>query len=152
MSSSSSGSSATRSSEGRRALTTAGSPGRPRLTEMSRRTERVNDLLREEISELLRSDLRDPRIGGIVTVTHVDVSPDLRHALAYVSVLGTDEERASTLKALDHARPFLRRELSRRLTLRYTPDVAFMSDTSMAEAQEMTDLMRKTAEERGETL
>jgi len=152
MSSNSSGSSATRSSEGRRALTKAGSSGRPRLTEMSRRTERVNELLREEISELLHSDLRDPRIGGIVTVTHVDVSPDLRHALAYVSVLGTDEERASTLKALDHARPFLRRELSRRLTLRYTPDVAFLSDTSMAEAQEMTDLMRKTAEERGETL
>ena len=152
MSSSSSGSSATRSSEGRRALTTAGSSGRLRLTEMSRRTERVNELLREEISDLLRSDLRDPRIGGIVTVTHVDVSPDLRHALAYVSVLGTYEERASTLKALDHARPFLRRELSRRLTLRYTPDVAFMSDTSMAEAQEMTDLMRRTAEERGETL
>ena len=152
MSSSSSGSSATRSSEGRRALTTAGSFGGSRLTEMSRRTERVNELLREEISGLLRSDLRDPRIGGIVTVTHVDVSPDLRHALAYVSVLGTDDERASTLKALDHARPFLRRELSRRLTLRYTPDVAFLSDTSMAEAQEMTDLMRKTAEERGETL
>ena len=152
MSSSSSGSSATRSSEGTRALTTAGSSGCSRLTEMSRRTERVNELLREEISGLLRSDLRDPRIGGIVTVTHVDVSPDLRHALAYVSVLGTDDERASTLKALDHARPFLRRELSRRLTLRYTPDVAFLSDTSMAEAQEMTDLMRKTAEERGETL
>jgi ribosome-binding factor A len=119
---------------------------------MSRRTERVNELLRTEISELLRTDLRDPRIGGIVTVTHVDVSPDLRHALVYVSVLGTDEERASTLAALDHARPYLRRELSRRLTLRYTPDVAFLSDTSMAEAQEMTDLMRRTAAERGETL
>lgn len=122
------------------------------LDPMSRRTERVNDMLREEISDLLRSDLDDPRIGGIVTVTHVDVSPDLRHALAYVSVLGSDEVRESTLKALDHARPYLRRELSRRLTLRYTPDVAFLSDTSMAEAQVMTDLMRKTAEERGEAL
>ena len=122
------------------------------LDPMSRRTERVNDMLREEISDLLRSDLDDPRIGGIVTVTHVDVSPELRHALAYVSVLGSDEERESTLKALDHARPYLRRELSRRLTLRYTPDVAFLSDTSMAEAQVMTDLMRKTAEERGEAL
>ena len=131
---------------------TAGLPGRLCLSEMSRRTERVNELLRTEISELLRSDLDDPRIGGIVTVTHVDVSPDLRHALAYVSVLGTDEERKSTLQALDHARPYLRRELSRRLTLRYAPDVSFLSDTSMAEAQVMTDLMRKTAEERGDTL
>ncbi len=119
---------------------------------MSRRTERVNEVLREEISELLRTDLRDPRIGGMVTVTHVDVSPDLRHAIAYVSVLGTDEERASTLKALEHARPFVRRELSSRLSLRTTPDVQFASDTSMERAQEMTDLMRKTAEERGEAL
>ena len=89
---------------------------------MSRRTERVNDLLREEISDLLRTELHDPRIGGLVTVTHVDVSPDLRRADVYVSVLGTDEERASTMAALEHARPFLRRELSRRLQLRYTPD------------------------------
>ena len=119
---------------------------------MSRRTERVNDLLREEISDLLRSELRDPRIGGLVTVTHVDVSPDLRRAIAFVSVLGTEEERVSTMRALDHARPFLRRELSHRLKLRYTPDVTFVSDTSMERAQEMTDLMRKTAEERGEKL
>ncbi len=119
---------------------------------MSRRTERVNELLREEIADLLQSDLRDPRIGGLVTVTSVDVSPDLRHALAFVSVLGTEEERASTMRGLDHARPFLRRELSRRLKLRYTPDVSFVSDTSMERAQEMTDLMRKTAEERGEIL
>ncbi len=119
---------------------------------MSRRTERVNDLLREEISDLLRSDLRDPRIGGLVTVTHVDVSPDLRRASAFVSVLGTEDERILTLQALNHARPFPRRELSRRVRLRYTPDVQFVSDTSMERAQEMTDLMRKTAEERGEKL
>jgi len=119
---------------------------------MSRRTERVNDLLREEISDLLRSDLRDPRIGGIVSVTHVDVSPDLRRAFAYVSVLGTDAERDGTMRALEHARPFLRRELSRRLRLRVTPDVEFLSDTSMERAQELTDLMRRTAEERGEQL
>lgn len=119
---------------------------------MSRRTERVNDLLREEISDLVRTELHDPRIAGIVTVTHVDVSPDLRRADAYVSVLGTEEERASTMAALEHARPFLRRELSRRVKLRYTPDVTFVSDTSMERAQELTDLMRKTAAERGERL
>ena len=119
---------------------------------MSRRTEQVNELLRQELSALIGRELSDPRISGIVSVTQVDVSPDLRHALAYVSVLGTDEERTGTLNALEHARPYLRRELSRRLSLRYTPDVAFVSDTSMAQAQEMTDLMRETAEERGETL
>jgi ribosome-binding factor A len=119
---------------------------------MSRRTERVNELLRQEIADLLASELRDPRIGGLVTITHVDVSPDLRKAYAYVSVLGTDEERSSTMAGLEHARPFLRRELSRRLSLRTTPDVSFISDTSMERAQEMTDAMRKMALERGETL
>ena len=119
---------------------------------MSRRTERVNELLREEIADILRADLRDPRIGGLVTVTSVDVSPDLRRAEAFVSVLGSEEERASTMRALEHARPFLRHELSRRVKLRYTPDVHFVSDTSMERAQEMTDLMRRTALERGEDL
>jgi len=119
---------------------------------MSRRTERVNELLREEISDLLRSELRDPRIGGLVTVTHVDVSPDLLRATVFVSVLGTEEERLSTMRALEHARPFLRRALSHRLRMRHTPAVSFVSDTSMERAQELTDLMRRTAEERGETL
>lgn len=119
---------------------------------MSRRTERVNDLLREELSDLLRDDLRDPRVAGLVSVTHVDVSPDLRRASAFVSVLGTEEERASTMEALGHARPYLRRELSRRLNLRYTPDLSFVDDRSLERAQEMTDIMRRNAEERGEEL
>jgi ribosome-binding factor A len=119
---------------------------------MSRRTEQINELLRQEISEILQHELRDPRIGGLVSITHVDVSPDLRHALAFVSVYGTDDDRTGTMTALEHARPFVRRELSRRVHLRYTPDVAFVSDTTMATAQEMTDKMRQTAAERGETL
>lgn len=119
---------------------------------MTRRTERVNELMREEISGLVLTQLNDPRIVGLVTITHVDVSPDLRHALAYVSVLGTDAERSSTMEALDHARPFLKRELSRRVRLRYLPDVEFREDNSIARAQMVTDLMRQNASERGETL
>jgi ribosome-binding factor A len=119
---------------------------------MSRRTERVSDLLREEISNLLRNELTDPRIAGLVTITDVNVSPDLRRADAFVSVLGTDDERASTMKALEHARPFIRRELSHRLQLRYTPDVHFVSDQTLERAQEVTDTLRRTAAERGETL
>jgi len=118
---------------------------------MSRRIERVNELLREEISDVLR-EVHDPRIAGLVTITHVDVSPDLRHASAFVSVLGTDEEGASTMKALDHARQFVRRELGRRVKLKYTPDIDFRRDRSLEEGQAVTDLMRKTAEERGEKL
>lgn len=119
---------------------------------MTRRTEQVNALLREEISALLLEDLNDPRIGGIVTVTHVDVSPDLRNARAYISVFGTPEERSGTMEALEHARPYVRRELGKRLQLRTIPDVRFFSDTSMERAQELTDKMKETAKERGETL
>jgi ribosome-binding factor A len=118
---------------------------------MSRRTDRVNALLREQLSELLRGELSDPRIAGVVSVTRVDVAPDLRRANAYVSVLGTEDERASTMRALESARPFLRRELRRRLVMKTTPEVTFVEDTSMEEAQRVTDLLRRSAAERGES-
>ncbi len=101
---------------------------------------------------LLREAVRDPRVSGLVSVTHVDVSPDLQRAHAYVSVLGTEEERESTMRALRGARPFLRRELAHRLKLRRTPDLDFVSDTTMKRAQELTNLMRQNARERGEEL
>jgi ribosome-binding factor A len=119
---------------------------------MSRRTARVNDLIREELSNLIREELNDPRLHGLLTITKVDVSPDLRQARAHVSVLGSDEDRASTMEALASARAFLRHELGKRVVMRYTPNIRFVSDTSMEEAQEMTDLMRQTAAERGEVL
>lgn len=119
---------------------------------MSRRTERVKELLREEIADLLRSELRDPRLGGLLTVTQVDVTPDLRRAHVFISVLGTEEERTATMRALGHARAYIRRELGQRLRLRYTPEVDFLLDTSMERAQQMTDVMRQNAAERGESL
>lgn len=119
---------------------------------MTKRTERVGALLREEISDLLRQEVHDPRIGGMVSVTHVDVSADLRNATAHVSVLGTPEERSSTMRALASARPFLRRELRRRLRMKSTPDVSFIEDVTMEEAQRMTDLLRESAAQRGEKL
>jgi ribosome-binding factor A len=91
-------------------------------------------------------------MSGLVSITHVDVSPDLRNASAFVSVLGSDDDRASTMQALQHARPFIRRELGRRLRLRTIPDVRFVSDTSIEQAQELTDAMRRNAEERGESM
>ena len=77
---------------------------------MSQRTQRLDELLREEISAVLARDVRDPRIG-FVTVTSVDVAPDLRHATVWVSVIGQPEERSQTLRALGRAMPFVRREL-----------------------------------------
>jgi ribosome-binding factor A len=119
---------------------------------MTRRTEQVNDLIRAELANLLRDEINDPRMKGLVTVTRVDVSPDMRRARAYISVLGSEEDRRSTMEALGSARLFLRREVGSRVRMKYIPDLRFVSDTSMEEAQEMTDLMRQTAAERGETL
>jgi ribosome-binding factor A len=111
---------------------------------MSRRTERLNDQLREEISDLLQRELRDPRIGGLVSITEVDVAPDLSHAKVFVSVLGTPEEKASTLAALHAAAGFVRRELRRRLTIRRMPELTFLPDDSMERGARILSLLDET--------
>ena len=114
---------------------------------MTRTTERVNDLLREEISDLLRGVVKDPRIGGLVTITEVDVSPDLRMAKVFVSVMGTDEEKASTFLALDAAAKFMQRELRRRLTIRRTPELRFIKDTSLEKGARILELLQQVRED-----
>ena len=79
---------------------------------MSERTARLDELLREEISEVIRREVDDPRVG-FLTITHVEVTPDLRHANVWVSVIGTPEEKVLTLRALASAMPFVRQRLGR---------------------------------------
>jgi ribosome-binding factor A len=86
------------------------------------RTDRVDELLRQEIGSILARDVADPRIG-FATITDVETAPDLRHAKVWVSVIGTDAERTATLAALDRAMGFVRRELGTRLRLRRIPDL-----------------------------
>ncbi len=114
---------------------------------MTRRTERLNQLLREEVADLLRRGVKDPRISGLVTITEVDVSPDLRQAKVYVSVLGTEEERVSTFRALDAAAHFLQRELRKRLTIRRTPELTFVQDDSMERGAHLLSLMDQARED-----
>ena len=109
---------------------------------MSRRLQRLNVLLREEVSELIRRELRDPRLAEIVTLTRVSTSPDLATATVYVSVMGDEEEKANTMRALTRAAPFIRRQLIRRLNIRRTPDITFMLDESMEKAAQLLDLMK----------
>ena len=109
---------------------------------MSRRLQRLNVLLRKEISELILRELRDPRLARIVTLTRVSTSPDLKAATVYVSVMGETEEKATTMDALNHAAPFIRRHLTSRLTIRRTPDIHFALDESMEEAAHVLDLMK----------
>jgi ribosome-binding factor A len=112
---------------------------------MTRRTERVNDLLEEEISDLLRRDVQDPRISeGLVSVTEVEVSADLHHAKVFVSILGGEAEQGEALKALVAAAPFLHRQLRKRLALKYIPALDFIRDDSLERGAHILDLLRET--------
>ncbi len=96
---------------------------------MSQRTERVDELLRQEIGALLAKDVADPRIG-FATITDIETSPDLRHAKVWVSVIGQKGDRDETLRALQNAMPFIRHELGRRLRIRRIPDLHVRLDDS----------------------
>ena len=101
---------------------------------MSRRTLQVGEFLREELTDIIRREVKDPRVG-FMTLTEVEVTPDLRQARVYVSVLGSDEERAETLKALRSAARFIRFHLKPRLRMRQIPELEFREDRSMEHAQ-----------------
>ena len=108
---------------------------------MTRRTDRINGLLRQEISQLLSRELDDPRLSGVVSITRVEISADLRHARVYVSVLGTQGEKESVLSGINSALGFMRRELRVRLSLKYIPELKFTLDESIEEAEYIFGLM-----------
>jgi len=110
---------------------------------MSRRTQRLNVQFREELSELILHELRDPRLHGMVSITRVDISPDMENADVYTSVLGGVEDKASTMDALTAAAPFLRRQLLERLHIRRIPALHFRLDESIEEGARILDLMKQ---------
>jgi len=115
---------------------------------MSRRSERVNELLREEISAIVQRELKDPRLGGLISITSVETSPDFRHARVFVSVLGSEDERTSSLVALNAGARFIRHALRDRLeSLRIVPELNFRTDTSIAEGARMSALLDQVAHE-----
>lgn len=113
---------------------------------MSRRMDRVNVLLRQQISELLAQELKDPRIKTIVSITRVDTSVDLRHARVSVSVMGPAEEKAGAMAVLNRAAGFLRRELRSRVVLKNLPDLHFVLDESLEEGSRVLGMLDRLAE------
>lgn len=107
---------------------------------MSRRTDRVSDLLRSELSQLLLREVHDPRVK-LASVSGIDVTPDLRRAVVKISVLGDEAQRLETIEGLRHARGFLRTELARRLRLRATPELIFELDRGAEHSQQISDLL-----------
>lgn len=112
----------------------------------SRRVEQVAGLLRTELSEVVRREVHDPRVG-FITITGVDVSPDLKNARVFVSCLGSDDEQRESLRALRHASGFLRTALGARLRMRAIPHLDFKLDSSMAEAEEVQRVLLQLAPE-----
>jgi ribosome-binding factor A len=107
---------------------------------MSRRSDRVSDLIRAELSDLLLREVKDPRVK-LASITAVDVTSDLRRAVVKVSVLGEEEQRLETVEALRHARGFLRTELAHRLRLRVTPELTFELDRGAEHSQRISDIL-----------
>lgn len=110
---------------------------------MSRRVDRINGLLRQEISQLLAREIKDPRLGGVISITQVQTANDLRSARVLVSVLGDRETQESALDGIQSAAAFLRRELRDRLKLRYVPFLKFALDDSLESADAVLRLMNQ---------
>ncbi len=114
------------------------------------RQEKLGELIAAELSDLLRNRVKDPRVG-FASITRVEVSGDLRHAKVFVSVMGTPEEQAATMKGLRNATGYLRHELAERIVLRYMPEINFRLDTSIEEGARILELIRQVEEEDART-
>ena len=108
---------------------------------MTHRIERVNNLIRQEVCELLQRQVKDPRLGTFVVVTEVSTSPDLRHAKIFVSRIGSSQEKQEILSALANASGFFHNELSRRLRLRRIPELSFQWDDSIERGAHLLELI-----------
>jgi ribosome-binding factor A len=107
----------------------------------TRRPDRVAEAIREEVATFLNEHVKDPRVRGLVTVTGVDLTRDLRHAKVFVSVLGSDEERAATYEGLASVAAHLRSRVGRALRLRVAPEIVFKEDQSVAHAARIESLL-----------
>jgi ribosome-binding factor A len=107
-----------------------------------KRSTRVADLIQKEISEILMRSIKDPRIG-FVTITRVQVTEDCRSAKIYFSIMGTQEERKLSLDGLDSAKGFIRKELGKRISLRYTPEIMFQFDPSIEYAIHIEEVIQR---------
>jgi len=106
-----------------------------------KRSQRIQELLLEEISKLIQNGLKDPRIG-FVTITQVNVSDNLKHANIFVSVMGAEQEKEDTMDALRSAKGFIRNTLGKNLYLRYIPDLDFKRDDTQTRVDRISKILK----------
>lgn len=105
------------------------------------RSYRVGELILKNISEIISRGLKDPRIG-FVTLTAVDVTPDLRYAKVFYTVIGSEKERADSVVGIEKATPYIRRQLASKLTMRHTPELTFVYDESIEYGNRIDSILK----------
>jgi ribosome-binding factor A len=113
-----------------------------------KRTDRLNSLLKEVISEVIKREVRNPHVAELVTVTRVQISKDLRHAKVFISVIGTEQEKAATMEALASAAGFIAVQSSQKVVMRYFPELTFKLDDSVEKHMRIEELLGKISKER----
>lgn len=112
-----------------------------------KRTARLNSLLKEVISDVIRKDTRNPHINSLMTVTHVEITPDLHYAKVFVSVIGSDAEKQETIQALNSAAGFIAVNASKQVVMRYFPQLTFKLDDSVDQQIRVEMLLQEIGKE-----
>jgi ribosome-binding factor A len=112
-----------------------------------KRVERLNSLLKEVISEVVRKDVRNPHVANLITITRVEISSDIKHAKVFISVIGTEQEKNDSLEALQSAAGFIAVHASKKVVLRYFPVLTFKLDTSVDKHLRIDELLHQIHEE-----
>lgn len=112
------------------------------------RTDRLNSLLKEVISEVIRREVRNPHVTELVTVTRVQISKDLRHAKVFISVIGSEQNKMETIEALNSAAGFIAVQSSQKVVMRYFPELRFLLDDSVEKHMRIEELLNKISKER----
>lgn len=108
---------------------------------MSRRTDRINEQLREEVSTILTRQIKDPRLNAVISITRVVSTNDLRSARVYISVMGNKQTQHEALEGIRSAASFVRREIRNRINMKHTPFMTYLLDDSLQEADQVTRLL-----------
>lgn len=110
---------------------------------VTRRIARLNEQVRSDVAELIAREMRDPRVAGLISVTAAELTPDLRHARIFISILGSVEEQKATFQAIKSAAGFLRTQLAARMTTKRAPELHFERDASIERGQRIMHILHE---------
>jgi ribosome-binding factor A len=114
------------------------------------RISKVGEEIKRELSKMILEEMKDPRVKGLISITYVEVTNDLRYAKVYISIMANAEERAVTLQALEKASGYLRSELAKKIKIRYTPELIFKVDDSIEYGAKINKILAAINQKEGE--